>query len=483
MNNSKYAIVYKAFQPKYFLRMASLLRNSTKGLIYPMCYFQVPKLTYICLIIKFKLNMSRYKQLPASFFAANRERFTKKMKSNAMAIFFSNDEMPRSADGNHPFRQNPDFYYLTGIDQEDCALILFPDASVKSQQAILFLKETNDHIAVWEGAKVDRQQGIQLSGISNIKWNDEFNSQLNQLGSRIENFYLNLNENDRAESKVPTKDLRFAQEMRARFPLHKYERSAPILSYLRSIKSQEEIDTMQTACNITEKAFRNVLATTKPGMMEYEVEAEIISTFVRNGATGHAYTPIIASGANACVLHYISNDMVCNDGDLLLMDFGSEYACYASDLSRTIPVNGKYTPRQKDVYNACLSVHNETKKMVSPGMTLDDLNREAVKLMTSALIDIKLIDKDLDNKEKLRLTKKYFPHGNSHFLGIDVHDVGNRYGKIEENMCFTVEPGIYIKEENLGIRIENDIVVKNGGNLDLMKNIPISVEEIESIMN
>lgn len=427
--------------------------------------------------------MSRYQRLPASFFTANRERFIKEMKPNSMAIFFSNDEMPRSADGHHPFRQNPDFYYLTGIDQEDCALILFPDATMHSQQCILFLKETNEYIAVWEGAKVDQEAGLAISGIQTVKWNDEFDSQLNHLSGNVETFYLDLNENDRAASKVPTKDLRFAKEMRERFPLHKFERSAPILSYLRSIKAQEEIDVMQQACNITEKAFRNVLATTKPGMMEYAIEAEIISTFIRNGATGHAYTPIIASGANACVLHYISNDMICKDGDLLLMDFGSEYACYASDLSRTIPVNGKYTARQKEVYNACLGIHNETKKMIAPGMTLNEVNLEATKMMTSALIDLKLIDKDLDEKEKMRLTKKYFPHGNSHFLGIDVHDVGNRYGKIEENMCFTVEPGIYIPAENLGVRIENDIIVRKGGNLDLMKNIPITVEEIESIMN
>lgn len=427
--------------------------------------------------------MSRYQRLPASFFKANREHFAKQMKPNAMAIFFSNDEMPRSADGNHSFRQNPDFYYLTGIDQEDCALILFPDASVARHKEMLFLKETNEHIAVWEGAKVDKSQGTEISGIEAVHWNDGFNSILNQLSGYADIFYLNLNENDRAGTKVPTKDIRFAKEMRERFPLHQYERSAPFLSYLRSVKAQAEIDTIQKACDITEKAFRRVLAATKPGMMEYEVEAEIISTFIKNGATGHAYTPIVASGANACVLHYIANDKVCNDGDLLLMDFGSEYACYASDLSRTIPVNGKYTARQREVYNACLRIHNETKNMISPGMTLDEVNAEATKMMTSALIDIQLIDKSLDDKEKFGLTKKYFPHGNSHFLGIDVHDVGNRYGKIEENMCFTVEPGIYIPNENMGIRIENDIIVKKGGNLDLMKNIPITVEEIEELMS
>jgi Xaa-Pro aminopeptidase len=427
--------------------------------------------------------MSRYKTLPASFFTANRERFVKQMKPNAALILFSNDLMPRSADGHHPFRQNPDFYYLTGIDQEDCALILYPDAPIESQRALLFLKETDEHISVWEGDKVNKEQGTALSGIKTVKWNEEFDTMLGHMSNRIETFYLNLNENDRAGSEVPTKEIRFAKEMRERYPLHQYERAAPILSKLRSIKAKDEIDTMQRACDITEKAFRNVLSTVKPGMKEYEVEAEIISTFIRNGATGHAYQPIIASGANACVLHYVANDMDCKDGDLLLMDFGSEYACYASDLSRTIPVNGKFSSRQKEVYNACLKIHNEAKQMLSPGMILNDFNSEVKDLMQSALIDIKLIDKKASAEEKKQLTLKYFPHGTSHFMGIDVHDVGARYEKIEENMCFTIEPGIYIREEGLGVRIENDIIVRKKGNLDLMKNIPITVEEIEDLMN
>lgn len=426
--------------------------------------------------------MSRYKNIPNSLFIKNRANFIKQMKPNSMAIFFSNDLMPRSADGFHSFRQNPDFYYLTGIDQEECALIIYPDAQNNGHKEILFLKETNEHIAVWEGEKVDKETGIALSGIEVIKWNDQFESILGHLSGYLETFYLNINENDRSGSPVATKELRFAKEMKERFPLHKFERSAPIMAKLRSIKHQEEIDVMQTACNITEKAFRNVLATTKPGMMEYEVEAEIISTFIRNGATGHAYSPIIASGANACVLHYVTNDSVCKDGDLLLFDFGAEYANYASDMSRTIPVNGKFTPRQKEVYNACLNIHDEAKKMLRPGVTLDEFNTEVKKMMTGALVDINLIDAKLDDNEKMRLTLKYFPHGTSHFMGIDVHDIGNRYAKIEENMCFTVEPGIYIREEGIGIRIENDLIVKESGNIDLMKNIPITVEEIENLM-
>lgn len=427
--------------------------------------------------------MSRYKHLPSSFFTENRKRFAKELKTNSIAIFFSNDMMPRSADGFHNYRQNPDFYYLTGIDQEDCMLVLFPDAPVESQKEIMFLKETNEHIAVWEGAKVNKEQGKELSGIKNIQWNDGFSSTLNGLLFQAEYIYINLNENDRSGSEVAYKDLRFANELKTKFPLHKFERSGPIMAKLRSIKSQEEIDTIQEACNITEKAFRQVLKTAKPNLYEYEVEAEIISTFIRNGATGHAYTPIIAGGANACVLHYIDNDQKLKDGDLLLMDFGSEYACYASDLSRTIPVNGRFSARQKEVYNACLNIHNEAKKMLAPGTTLNDFNMEVKKMMKGALVDIKLIDKNLSEKEQMALTQKYYPHGTSHFMGIDVHDIGNRHAKIQENMCFTIEPGIYIPKENMGIRIENDIIVKNGDNIDLMKNIPITIEEIEDLMN
>ena len=426
--------------------------------------------------------MSRYERMPASFFSGNRKTFMKQMEKNSMAIFHSNDVMPRSADGHHPFRQNPDFYYLTGIDQEECMLILYPDALNEDQREILFLRETNEMIAVWEGDKVNKKQGKQIANIETIKWNTAFDSTVSQLSNMVKTFYLNLNENDRAHSEVETKDKRFAKAMRDQFPLHQFKRSAPIISYQRSIKQAEEVATMQKACDITEQAFRRVLSTTQPGMMEYEIEAEIIATFLRLGATGHAYTPIIASGANACVLHYIENDMVCNDGDLLLMDFGSEYACYASDLSRTIPVSGKFTDRQKEVYNACLTIHDEAKNIMSPGMTLNDFNAEVKKMMASALVDIKLIDKQASEEERKQLTQKYFPHGTSHFMGIDVHDVGARYGKIEENMCFTIEPGIYIRDEGIGVRIENDIIVKDGKNFDLMANIPITVEEIEELM-
>jgi Xaa-Pro aminopeptidase len=429
------------------------------------------------------LYTMKYEKINNKLFIENRTEFVKNMQPGALAVFHSNDMMPKNADAFFRFKQNSDFFYLCGVDQEECMLIIFPDAPEERYREMLFLKETNEKIAVWEGEKLTKEQGTETSGIVSVLWNDQFESTLSYLVNYCNAIYLNSNENDRSGSEVPTKDKRFALEMRAKYPLHSFERSAPIMSKLRAIKSEIEIDLLQMACDITDLAFRNVLKTTRPGVMEYEVEAEIISTFLRNRATGHAYDPIIASGANACVLHYVDNNKACKDGDLLLLDFGAEYANYAADLSRTIPVNGRFSERQKAVYNACLNVHNEAKKMMRPGITLNDFNNEVRQVMQSALIDIKLIGKNADETTKKALTLKYFPHGTSHFLGLDVHDIGHRYGKIEENMCFTIEPGIYIREEGLGVRIENDIIIKENGNIDLMKNIPITVEEIEDLMN
>lgn len=427
--------------------------------------------------------MSRYIPIAAEFFKKNRQRFTNKMKPNTMAIFLSNDVMPRSGDGHFKFRQNPDFYYLTGIDQEECMLILYPDAKNEQHKEMLFLRETSEMIAIWEGDKVNKLQGKELSGIQSVMWNDKFDGLVNHLATQVDGIYLNTNENDRASSEVVTQDFRYAKEMKEKFPLYEFHRAAPIMGALRSIKSNKEIEVLKKACSITEKAFRNVLATTKPGMMEYEVEANIIHTFIKEGSSGHAYEPIVASGKNACVLHYISNDQECKDGDLLLMDFGAEYANYASDLTRTIPINGRFTDRQKEVYNACLHIHNEAKCSIRAGISLAEFNTEVKKMMTSALVDIRLIDSSLSEKEKNALTQKYFPHGTSHFMGLDVHDVGPRYANMENGMCFTIEPGIYIREEGIGVRIENDIIIQENGNIDLMENIPITVEEIEDLMN
>lgn len=426
----------------------------------------------------------KYQALDNQLFINNRARFIAQMKPNAIAIFTSNDVMPRNGDSAFKFRQSSDLFYLTGLDQEETFLVLFPDSPVEAFKEVAYVRETNEHIAVWEGEKYTKEKAREISGIQTISWNDQFmNASLKAMINQASTIYFNLNENDRAESKVATQDARLLSDLKMLFPLHHFERAAVILSKLRAIKQDEEIKTMQTACDITEKAFRKVLNVVKPGIMEYEVEAEIIAEFIRNRANGHAYEPIIASGANACVLHYIENNKVCQDGDLLLMDFGAEYANYAADLTRTIPVNGRFSARQKEVYNACLMVHKEANKLLNPGITLNEYNTAVKKVMQSALIDIRLIDKAADQKTKDALTLKYFPHGTSHFLGLDVHDIGNRYLKIEENMCFTIEPGIYIREEGIGIRIENDFIVKSGENIDLMKNIPIEIEEIENLMH
>jgi len=427
----------------------------------------------------------KYDALSNSLFKENRKRFIKHMKPNSIAVFVSNDEMPRSADATYTWRQNPDLYYLTGIDQEQTILIIYPDSPNPRMREVLFLRKTNEHIAIWEGHKYTKEEGKAASGIENIQWLDGFEAALNVLMMYAEHIYLNANDHDRSVTEVPYLEKRFAAQIIQKYPLHKVERSSPIMHQLRSIKSQIEIEAMQIACNITEKAFRRVLHFVKPGVMEYEIEAEIIHEFLRNRATGHAYNPIIASGASACVLHYVENNRSCKDGDLILMDFGAEYANYMSDLSRTIPVNGKFTTRQRAVYDSVLRVMNYAKSMLVPGTLFDDYNREVGSAMEQELISLGLLDAaavKAQNPEN-PLYKKYFMHGTSHYLGIDVHDVGYRYARMEAGMVFTCEPGIYIPEENIGIRLENDIVITEKGNIDLMATIPLEAEEIETIMN
>ncbi len=425
----------------------------------------------------------KYDAPPAQLFIENRKHFSALMKPNAMAVFHSNDEMPRSGDSFLPFRQNPDLFYLSGIDQEDTMLLIYPDCPRPEYREVLFLKKTNEHIAVWEGHKYTMDEALAASGIRTILWNDEFETILNLLMIYADTCYLNINENDRQVMKVPYHDLRFAQELKQRFPMHHYERAGRLTQQLREIKSKFEIDIIRHACSITEKAFRRVLTFVKPGVMEYEVEAEIMHEFIRNRA-GYAYYHIIASGASACVLHYVENNKQCKDGDMLLLDFGSEYANYASDLTRTIPVNGKFTPRQKEIYNAVLSVMKQAKQMLRPGTILNDLNNEVGKIMEVELIKLGLLDADAVKKQNpdKPLYKKYFMHGTSHFMGLDVHDIGNRFAPMKAGMVFTCEPGIYIPEEKIGIRIENDILVTDGDPIDLMSSIPITAEEIESLM-
>ena len=436
-------------------------------------------------ITNFQIKIMKYTSIDSQLFIENRKKFAAQLPPNSMAILFASDEMPRSADQAFVFRQNPDLFWLTGIDQEKTILIIYPDCPNPIYREALFLRKTNEIIAVWEGHKYTKEEAKAASGIDKINWTENFEEVLPSLMAYCEHVYLNLNENDRAANEVPYKDVRFANELKYKFPAHSIKRLGPIMSKLRSVKHATEIELIQRACNITRDAFIRVCKFMKPGVMEYEVEAEIIHEFIRQRATGHAYTPIIASGYNACVLHYIENNRVCNDGDLVLMDFGAEYANYAADLTRTIPANGKFTQRQQDVYNAVLRVMKQAKTMLKPGAILADYNKEVGNIMETELIGLGLLNKDDVAKQDKEnpLYKKYYMHGASHFLGIDVHDIGDRYAPMQIGNVFTCEPGIYIPEEKLGIRIENDILITENGIVDLMQDIPIEIEEIEELMN
>lgn len=427
----------------------------------------------------------KYSPIDKQLFIGNRKKFTALMKSKSVAVFNSNDILPTNADGTLPFRQNNDLFYLSGIDQEESILVLAPDFYDKSYKEIMFLKETDENIAIWEGHKYTKEEAYETSGIRSVFWLSQFNQIFNTLIVEAENIYLNSNEHIRAQVETETRDARFMKWCMNKYPLFKYERAAPLMSYLRAVKSDQEISLMQEACNITEKGFRRVLNFVRPGVKEYEIEAELIHEFIRNRSRGFAYEPIIASGANACVLHYVANNATCNEGEILLMDVGAEYANYNSDLTRSIPVSGRFSKRQKDVYNAVLRVMRGAMEILRPGMVIPEYHKEVGLFMESELINLGLLDKtDVKNQDpKNPLYKKYFMHGTSHHLGLDVHDTGNIYRKIEKNMVFTVEPGIYIPEENLGIRLENNVVVTEDGILDLMKNIPIEIDEIEDLMN
>lgn len=427
----------------------------------------------------------RYESISNELFILNRKNYTNRLKAKSIAIFNSNDRMPTNADGTMPFRQNSDIFYLSGVDQEESILVLFPDARDAKHREILFLRETSEQIAIWEGEMLTKKAAYEVSGIKTVYWLEQFDQVLYQLMTEAENIYLNTNEHGRAKIEVETRDARFLKHCKSKYPLHNYERSAPIMQDLREIKSQWEVELIQTACNITEKGFRRILEFTRPGVMEYEVQAEYIHEFIRNGSRGFAYEPIIAGGANSCVLHYIANDKRLKDGDVLLLDVAAEYANYASDLTRTIPVNGRFTDRQKAVYNAVLRVMKEATNMLRPGAIIRELNDEVGKMVEKELIGLGIFtETDVKNhKGEQPLFKKYFMHGTSHFLGLDVHDVGDFNKPIKPGMVFTCEPGIYIREEGIGVRIENNILVTEDAPKDLMANIPIEVEEIEDLMN
>ncbi len=428
----------------------------------------------------------RYEPISNELFIQNRKNFMAQMKPNSVAAFNSNDIYPIGADSTIPFQQDRNIYYLSGVDQEDSILVLFPDAPKPEHREILFLKETNPHIAVWEGEKIDKKKALQIAGIKTVYWLKDFHKIFHELMSQSETIYINTNEHYRAAHDTETREDRFNKWLKENYPAHQVAKSNPILQRLRSVKHQLELDTMQTACNITEKAFRRILKETKPNIWEFELEAEIMHEFLKNRSRGFAYTPIIASGKNATVLHYIENKHQCKDGDLILFDVGAEYANYASDMSRTIPVNGKFTDRQKQIYNAVNRVKKEATKMLVPGTLWAEYHVEVGKLMTSELLDLKLLDKaDVQNEDpKWPAYKKYFMHGTSHHIGLDTHDYGLLHEPIKANQVFTVEPGIYLPDEHIGVRLEDDVVIQeNGEPFNLMRSIPIEIEEIEDLMN
>ena len=426
----------------------------------------------------------KYTALTTELFQLNRRRFIREMKPQTIAIFNANDLMPRSGDQFFPFRQNAGLFYLSGIDQEETMLVLYPDCPKENCRELLLIKRTSEHIAVWEGHKYTKEEARAASGIDKVLFLDEAEGLLHELILLAEGIYLNINENDRFISPVETRDQRYAASLRQRYPAHHLYRAQPILKKLQMIKSPHEVEILQHCAEITGQAFRRVMDFVKPGVWEYEVEAEIIHEFIRNRCTGHAYQPIVASGKNACILHYVENTQQCQDGELLLLDFGCDYANYAADMTRTIPVNGSFTKRQRAVYNAVHRVLEEAKAMLVPGNTLDEYNREIGKIMTSELIGLGLLSRDAVEKQdpEKPLYKKYFMHGTSHHLGLDVHDLGLRYEPFRAGMVFTCEPGIYIPEEGLGVRLENDILITDESPLDLFAHVPIEAAEIEELM-
>lgn len=427
----------------------------------------------------------KYHKIDSKLFVRNRQRFFKQLKANSIAVFNSNDFMPTSADGTHPFVQQTDTFYLSGIDQEETVLVICPDAPDEKQKEILFIKETNEQIATWEGQKYTKEQTQDISGIKTIHWTSELYTILRTLVVQSENIYLNTNEHLRAAVTVETRDMRFVRWCRQAFPLHNYERLAPIMHDLRAVKSSLEIELIKEVCGITEKAFRRLLGFIQPGVWEYEVEAEIVHEFLRNRSRGPAFETIVASGIDSCTLHYVRNDKQCNDGDLVLIDFGAEYANFASDVTRTVPVNGKFSKRQKEVYNAVLKIQKAAIKMLKPGNTLEEYQKDVSKLVEAALIRLGVLKKAEVKKqsEDSPLYKKFFPHGTSHHLGLDVHDYGDKYRKFVPGMVLTCEPGIYIRDETIGVRIENDILITKNEPIDLTETIPREAEEIEDLMN
>ncbi|TAE77565.1 MAG: M24 family metallopeptidase [Verrucomicrobia bacterium] len=427
----------------------------------------------------------RYEAIDPQFFVRNREKLRAQLKPNSIVIVLSNDVLPTNADGTMAFKQNSDLFYLTGVDQEDTVLMLMPDAKDPKEREILFVKETSELIAIWDGEKLSKEQARAATGIDRIEWSHGFEAWIHRLIPQADHIYLTTNEHLRAATVVETANDRFIRKCQARYPLHRYERLAPAMHRLRMIKDPVELRMIQRACDITEAGFRRLLGFVKPGVGEWEVEAELAHEFIRRGSRGFAYNPIIGSGKNACVLHYLENHSVCQDGEMLLLDIAAEYAGWASDLTRTIPVNGRFTARQRDVYNAVLRVFRGANEILRPGNCQLDYQKAVVELTEVELVRLGLISAK-DAKEQgpdKPLVRKYFMHGVSHHLGLDVHDVCPPHEPFAEGNVFTIEPGIYIREEGLGVRIENDVLLGKDRNIDLMANIPIEADEIEELMN
>lgn len=427
----------------------------------------------------------RYTQLPASLFASNRERLAVQLPEKSVAILNANDVMPTNADGTMGFVQNSDLYYLSGVDQEETILLLFPGARDPKMREVLFVRETSELLAIWDGARLTKAQAHEVSGIATVLWLDEFERVARTLLFEAQTIYLPTNEHLRADNSVPTRDWRFIESLQRQYPLHSYARLSPLVYRQRMSKSPAEIEAIREATRITDAGFRRILGFVKPGVTEYQIEAEYAHEYLWRRSRGFSYPPIIASGASACVLHYVENNAICEGGELLLMDVAAEYAGYHSDMTRTIPVDGRFTPRQRDVYDAVLRVLRACTEMLRPGVIPAEYQKEVEKLMESELLGLGLLDREaIQNQDPDKpLYKKYFMHGVSHHIGLDVHDVNDPSLPYGPNMVLTVEPGIYIREENLAVRLENIIVIGADKNEDLMAGVPLEADEIEAAMN